>query len=66
MPRKNAMCRKIIDRHLAEQQLIEMTAFYSWLRFTLTEIAFHGCQPCRQYANHEPAISFGFRRLMII
>ena len=28
---------KIIDRHLDEQQLVEMAAFYSWLRFTLTK-----------------------------
>lgn len=40
IPRKDAICRKIIDRRLGEQQLIEMAAFHSWLRFTLTLFPF--------------------------
>lgn len=27
---------KIDDRHLSEQKLLEMAAFYTWLDFTLT------------------------------
>ena len=29
---------KIDDRHLSEQKLLEMAAFYTWLDFTLTDM----------------------------
>ena len=48
---------KIDDRHLSEQKLLEMAAFYTWLDFTLTYkvlfvISFDGYDLSRVFFPH--------------
>lgn len=50
-PGRMLYAAKIDDRHLSEQKLLEMAAFYTWLDFTLTDM--HRSRCISLFNNYE-------------